>query len=58
MHDYICHSALGCQIFVNLRLVCKFLARAAPGTPAYKSQEEYYDEIMELKKVRFAVHFV
>ncbi|KAL4240651.1 hypothetical protein ACF0H5_001442 [Mactra antiquata] len=25
-------------------------ARAAPGTPAYKSQEEYYEQILEYKK--------
>lgn len=24
--------------------------RAAPGTPAYKSPEEYYDEVLELRK--------
>ena len=25
--------------------------KASPGTPAYKSQEEYYDQIIEYKKV-------
>jgi len=24
--------------------------RAAPGTPAYKTPEEYYDEVLELRK--------
>ena len=28
-----------------------FTGKAAPGTPAYKSQEEYYDQILEYKKV-------
>ena len=26
------------------------LVRAAPGTPAYKTPEEYYDEVLELRK--------
>lgn len=26
------------------------VVRAAPGTPAYKSPEEYYDEVLELRK--------
>ena len=32
----------------------------APGTPHYKSQEEMYDEIIELKKVNyiFLLNFV
>lgn len=28
-----------------------FVVKASPGTPAYKSQEEYYDQILEYKKV-------
>ena len=28
-----------------------FKGKPVPGTPAYKSQEEYYDQIQELKKV-------
>lgn len=27
-----------------------FTVRAAPGTPAYKTPEEYYDEVLELRK--------
>ncbi len=27
-----------------------FVSGRAPGTPAYKSPEEYYDEILDLKK--------
>lgn len=27
------------------------IVRAAPGTPAYKTPEEYYDEVLELRKV-------
>ena len=25
--------------------------KSSPGTPSYKSQEEYYDDILALKKV-------
>ena len=42
-----------CYTISEPRTVCS--VRAAPGTPAYKSPEEYYDEIMDLKKVHFPV---
>ena len=37
----------------HLTFVCtvQFVGRVAPGTPAYKSPEEYYDDILALKKV-------
>jgi len=27
------------------------IGKPTPGTPAYKSKEEYYDEVLALKKV-------
>lgn len=32
------------------RLPLLVIVRAAPGTPAYKTPEEYYDEVLELRK--------
>ena len=32
--------------------IISVLTARAPGTPAYKSPEEYYDEIIDLKKVK------
>lgn len=30
--------------------ILQISVRAAPGTPSYKSPEEYYDEVLELRK--------
>ena len=44
--DLYCHFDLVDKIFCSLTP-----AKPAPGTPAYKSREEYYDEVLALKKV-------
>ena len=36
---------------MDFMMVLLFVVRMS-GTPAYKSQEEYYDDILMLKKVR------
>ena len=51
-----CFSALFFQTIIEMRkenndIFPFFTGKAAPGTPAYKSQEEYYDQILEYKKV-------
>lgn len=41
-HKRICICVYFCDIIP---------VKASPGTPAYKSQEEYYDQILEYKRV-------
>lgn len=50
---YLLHSALNDTRDFILRIFCCLLkAKATLRTPVYRTQEEYYDEVIALKKVR------